>query len=318
MHPQHLGSYTGFPDSLDYRVDVRDFNGPAGVDVTIPYRSTLKKLQVHWVGSLAGGAGIFGDPELVEAGTVGDVNGDGKRDGFIGGRVANKTGYDLKNVFFAFTYEAPNVPPKDYLFYVPLWKKDETLDLLNTYAGAENMIGDDKFDKIVKGTAGVTTGLLEAQWAPNLLRSVRSSANTDGMVDDSGRAVRMSVVVMTLFDRIPPGKNDKSMSYSRPELLRRGGRELDMSQLVAAGNLVILAEVDNAPLPFPMDVEGDRMKGEGRVYYQATLPLRNRTRLAQPAAEEPPATAPTAEPPAAVPAAAEPATAEPAGQRPGA
>jgi hypothetical protein len=176
------------------------------------------------------------------------------------------------------------------------------------------MIGDDKFDKIVKGTAGVTTGLLEAQWAPNLLRSVRSSANTDGMVDDSGRAVRMSVVVMTLFDRIPPGKNDKSMSYSRPELLRRGGRELDMSQLVAAGNLVILAEVDNAPLPFPMDVEGDRMKGEG----QATLPLRNRTRLAQPAAEEPPATAPTAEPPAAVPAAAEPATAEPAGQRPGA
>jgi hypothetical protein len=123
------------------------------------------------------------------------------------------------------------------------------------------------------------------------------------MVDDSNKLVRTSVVVMTLFDRIPPVKNDPATRYSRPELLRRGGREMDMSQLVAAGNLVILAEVDNAPLPFPLDVEGERMKGEGRVFYQATLPMRGRSRLAPPPADEPPATAPastepTKEPPA--------------------
>jgi hypothetical protein len=299
MHPQHLGNYSGFPDSLDYRVDVRDFNGPAGVDVTIPYRSTLKKLQVHWVGNLPGGAGIVGDPTLVEAGSVGDVNNDGRRDGYIGGQVANKTGYDLKNVFFAFTYQAPGVPPQDYMFYVPLWKKDETLDLLNVYAGAELLIADEKFDKVVSGKAGVTTGFLDAQWGPHLLKSVRSLSDTDGMVNDSGRPVRTSVVVMTLFDRIPPAKNDPSARFTRAELLRRGGREMDMSQLLAAGNLVILAEVDNAPLPFPMDVEGERMKGEGRVFYQATLPLRGRTRLSPPPEQEPTATT-------------EPATPEPA------
>ena len=299
IHPQHLGNYSGFPDSLDYRVDVRDDNRTGGVDLTIPYRSTLKKLQVHWVGNLPGVAGIIGDPELLEAGSVPDVNGDGKPDGYIAGRVANKTGYDLKNVFFAFTYEAPGTPARDLMFYVPTWKKDETLDLLRTHAAADWILGDEKFDKVIRGTAGVTTGFLDDLWGPNLLRSIRGPNNSDGMVDDSTRPVQASVVVLTFFDRIPPMKNERAPSYTRAELLRRGARNLDMSHLLAAGNLVMLGEVDTAPLPFPMDVEGDRMKGEGRVYYQATLPLRNRTKLAQPAPQEPPATAPQASPPAA-------------------
>jgi hypothetical protein len=303
IHPQHLGAYSGFPDTLDYRVDVRDDNRSGGAEVSIPYRSTLKKLQVHWVGNLPGGAGIVGDPELVEAGSVGDVNGDGKADGYIGGRVSNKTGNDLKNVFFAFTYEAPGVPPQDYLFYVPVWKKDEALDLLKTYAAAELMFGEQQFDKIVKGTAGLTKGLLENSWGPNLLRMMRG--NADGMLDDSKQTVRLSVVVLSLFDRIPPMKNDRGLSYSRSELLRRGGRDMDMSHLLAAGNLVMVGEVDSAPLPFPMDVEGDRMKGEGRVFYQATLPLRNRSKLSQPP-PVPEAKPPQARPPAD--AAVEPAT----------
>ena len=89
-----------------------------------------------------------------------------------------------------------------------------------------------------------------------------------------------------------------SMRSTRAEMLRRGGRELDMSHLLAAGNLVIVAEADGAPLPYPMEVEGERMGGDGRVVYQATLPLRNRTRLSRPAPAEPEpaATAPAAAP----------------------
>jgi len=51
-----------------------------------------------------------------------------------------------------------------------------------------------------------------------------------------------------------------------------------------------------------MDVEGERMKGEGRVFYQATLPLRGRTRLSPPPEQEPAATTEPATPePAATP-----------------
>lgn len=311
IHPQHLGSYTGFPDSLDYRVDVNDVSGTGGVSVSLPYRSTLKKLQVHWVGNLPGGAGIVGDPELIEAGSVGDINGDRRLDGYIGGRVANKTGHDLRNVFFAFTYEAPGVPANDYMFYVPVWKKDETLDLLRTYAGAELLIGDEKFDKLMKGTSGVITGFLQDQWGPNLLRHVKSVTTSEGIVDDSRAPVRASFVLMSLYDRIPPMKSDRNQAYTRSELLRRGARELDMSQLLAAGNLVIIAETDDAPLPYPMEVAGDRMQGQGRVLYQATLPLRNRTKLAEP---PPPETQPAAPAPEAAPT----QVAEPPVEAPGA
>jgi hypothetical protein len=67
---------------------------------------------------------------------------------------------------------------------------------------------------------------------------------------------------------------------------------------MAAGNLIILAEVDNAPLPQPLEVEGSRMKGEGTIYYQASLPMKNRSALTE-SLMNPAATQPAAQPAAA-------------------
>jgi hypothetical protein len=108
---------------------------------------------------------------------------------------------------------------------------------------------------------------------------------------------------MSLFDRIPPMKNAPLMSYTRSELMRRGGRGINLSHTMAAGNLVVLGEVDNAPLPFPLEVQGDRMTGEGTVYYQASLPMKNRSALIEPLLKAPtPQTHPTAVEAAAAPA----------------
>src|SRR5439155_21061894 len=116
------------------------------------------------VGHRPGGAALTGDAELLEASSVPDVNRDGTPAGHIAGRVAKTTGHDLKNVCFAFTYEAPGTPARDLMFYVPTWKKDETLDLLRTHAAADWILGDEKFDKVIRGTAGVTTGFLDDLW----------------------------------------------------------------------------------------------------------------------------------------------------------
>jgi CheY-like chemotaxis protein len=66
--------------------------------------------------------------------------------------------------------------------------------LLKTYAGAELLFGEDKFDKVARGTGGPTTGFLDSQWGPNLLRLMRSQSSTDGFLDDTARPVRMLVV----------------------------------------------------------------------------------------------------------------------------
>jgi hypothetical protein len=97
--------------------------------------------------------------------------------------------------------------------------------------------------------------------------------------------------------------------------MRRGGRGINLSHTMAAGNLVVLAEVDNAPLPFPLEVQGDRMKGEGTVYYQASLPVKNRSALIEPLLKAPvPETQPAAKDAAADGAEGAAPSAAPAGQ----
>ena len=61
---------------------------------------------------------------------------------------------------------------------------------------------------------------------------------------------------------------------------------MDRKKAVAAGRLVVLAEaVDDAPLPFPLQVEGDKVEGRGTLFYQAILDLNH--------VDLPPSTQPT-------------------------
>ena len=320
IHPQHLGNPTTFSDTKEYTIPVREVSGTDPVEVVIPYRNTLKKIQTHWVGNTS--EGIEGWAGLVSQGSVPLDLGNGKtvQAGTIEGRLNNKTGHDLKNVIIAFRFqeaEDDNLQDQDFVLYLPSWKKDQAIDLQRTYAEAELFSELTKTtDKYAQGTATMPLrGPLSGpnSWGEFWVHYVKSLVSSDGLVDDSNRAVTQSVPIMALWDRIPPQKSVAYMNYARAELMRRGGRNLNLSHALAAGNLVLVAEVDNAALPFPLEVEGSRMKGEGTVYYEATLPMKNRTALIE-SLMKGPATAPSSQPasqPSSQPA---PATAAPAAQ----
>ena len=286
IHPQHLGNPATFSDTKEYVIPVRDVSGTEPVEAEVHYRNTLKKLQAHWVGTLA--EGITGTAGLVAQRSV-DI---GAKDnaGVIEGRLTNKTGHDLKHVLFGFRFQEADadgaVQDQDMVLYVPSWKKDQTIDLLRTFAQAEILSDLQKTtDKYVQGTAdkpiwGPLAG--PNSWGELWLKYMKTLAGNDGLVNDSGRSVTQSVAVMTFYDRIPPLKNAPYLNYARAELMRRGGRPLNLSHALAAGNLIILAEVRDAPLPFPLEVEGSRMTGQGTVHYQASLPLKNRSALMEP------------------------------------
>ena len=90
--------------------------------------------------------------------------------------------------------------------------------------------------------------------------------------DDSDDAFRKSLVMLSLFDRLAPVKNDNPRQVSRVDLLRHSGRIFDISQAVSAGSLVVLAEAEG-PIPIPLYVEGERVTGDGTNLYQFVLPL---------------------------------------------
>src|SRR5437764_8635785 len=126
----------------------------------------------------------------------------------------------------------------------------------------------------IMGRAGVDNGWSRYWYSSD--PTLRSNMNGNTAIDDSGRDVPKSFPMMSLFQRLPPMKNVnfRANGQDRAEILRRGGRYLDVSPQVAAGRLVVLAEADGeVELPFPLEVEGEKIPGKGRTYYQAALAL---------------------------------------------
>lgn len=56
-------------------------------------------------------------------------------------------------------------------------------------------------------------------------------------------------------------------------IFRRGFRELDLSDHFTEPCLIVMGWLDAAPLPFPMQLDGEPIDGEGRVFVRWVLPL---------------------------------------------
>jgi hypothetical protein len=110
---------------------------------------------------------------------------------------------------------------------------------------------------------------VERQWQRYWLSPMRPKgmALSDSQWHDENEQIKRSFPVMSFYGAIPPTRNP-----NRIDLLRRGGRELDLTQALAAGQLIVLAESEG-PLPVPIDVEGDKVAGNGTIFYQYVLPL---------------------------------------------
>src|SRR5262249_48988069 len=108
-------------------------------------------------------------------------------------------------------------------------------------------------------------GFLAGYWEPYWQSKVRGRLGpmTDTRFDDSGEQTRSSIPILSFFSRLEPIANPQRQNPNRFEFLRRGGRRLDVSNAIAAGALVVLAEADNVPIPFPLEVEGERIQGTG-------------------------------------------------------
>jgi hypothetical protein len=98
---------------------------------------------------------------------------------------------------------------------------------------------------------------------------------TNFTVDDSGSNYQTSMPLCSLFDRVPPMRNERKdgdFHQTRKDVLRVGARALNVSPAVAAGSMVILAQAQG-PLPVPLRVDGDVPSGEGMILCQFILPM---------------------------------------------
>lgn len=253
-------------DAPDARA-ARDATGSA-IIVDIPYRSTLKKLEADWIGAMA--RGIGGDPPRLLSGSV--------NNGLCEGRLVNLSGRDLVNVHIAFRRKYATVDDI-HIIFIPTWLNGERLPEIKTLIKPED--ANTRAIKIVSRSAPpsqneAVRGEID-DWSTywySFLRSSLMAAGTNTNVDDWPERVRRTPAMLSFFSLLPPMRNEPALGAGEPtKLLRRGARELDVSAAVMAGSMVIVAEAEEVPLPIPMQVDGNEVKGAGRIIFQFIVPV---------------------------------------------
>jgi hypothetical protein len=260
VHPAFLQGGGSEKQGPEYMIPVVDASANESAAARMPYSSTLKRLQATWIGEIQGR--VEGSGRL-----LGSLDG-----GFISGSLTNGTGRRLRNVYIAFAYPGAAGSAGDWVLYLPFWEDGITLDLNHAFnrAGPEGkatlFVGDNDTPEQGKTLRGRIGNEWSRYWYTRMRARMMEST-----FDDSSDGVRRSFPLLSFFDRLPPTRNEGQRN-DRVELIRRGGRNLDLSHALAAGALVVLAEADE-PLPFPLEVEGDRVTGQGKTLYQFLLPL---------------------------------------------
>ena len=266
LHAARDGDKYLFPAPIEYAVPVPTGDEPAAPTIRVPFRTTQKRLRADWFGPRD--ERIEGTASLRSTG----------RGGTIAGVLKNTTGTTLRNVYLAFRHRTQTGEPTDNMMYVDHWNAGDPLDLGATYnptgemTAAQITVGhdvrpNDRF--AVRGTF--------KEWAALFGTGLTAGAmDTPVLQNDLGEHVPVSVPVLSLFGRLPPAENPqdgKTYAVSRVDLHRSGVRDWDASNALLAGQLVIVAQADQVPVPVPMTIDGDKVVGDGTTIYQFVLPL---------------------------------------------
>ncbi len=252
-HPRHNADWPDFLGYLEYDVPVPERSSGGPVMIEVPFRRTLKKLQLDWTGP--GMTGLGGSASLGS--------------GSLKGTLTNLTGHDLHQVYIAYN---TGTGLDDTLLRLlapegkPAWAKGDSINL-------GSLLANRKFINYTKPdpSALCTFGLLNSGWMPTFGDAL-SNAKDPAMGNRES-----AFLLMSLFDRIQP-----SMWISKDQpnyaIHRWTGRRLDASAAILTGNMVILARADDgnediSPLPVTLEMAGEKMAGKGSVYYQFVVPL---------------------------------------------
>ena len=282
-HPMRMETTARFLAMKQYLMPIDDVARGEPTRVSMPWRSTMKRLQVRWNGEVSGL--VDGSPKL-----TGRIFPD------VSGAMFNGTGYDLREVYFVyrstFAGDGSNTGG-DRVIYVPEWKKGETLELeailtsnrlfrigrdsnaRESTPGRGNIVygGIELMHRGFGNEVAAGEGWVGAWYGGDLAKRDFGMLN----IDDSTSGYQASLPIASLYDRIPPMRNNRSADgkyelQSRHDVARVGARFMNVSPALAAGNMIVLAQA-RGPLPAPLKVEGDVPSGDGVILYQFIVPM---------------------------------------------
>jgi hypothetical protein len=289
--------------------------GQAAADprvIYVPYRSTLKKFQAEWIGKPSDDATAAGASTPLPAGIDGTVKLSSEIP-LVTGTLSNNTGHDLRMVYFVVHNPRVDIggtiAAQDLVLFVSYWPKGGRVSLTNEFqiaakGGAKTInftVGqrDELYDntnpnsvKTYRGFIGfdnhvTTAGNWTDYWYGD--KTWRDGYAESRQLEEKDALHPRSFPILSFYDRLPVSRNSKReglWTNDRVDFTRRGLRDLDCSAAISAGNMVIIAVSGSGeePLPFPLEVQGQTVGGQGIVYYQFVIPADRSAVLQDPVA----------------------------------
>lgn len=282
---QGAGGESAFPDTRDYNFDVTN---PSSI--SFPARSTVKQLQVEWVGGT-----LWRTPYPVT--DADELGGELRSEsGKLTGRLKHDLPGELTSITVLYFPGQRPIAPRP--------------DLTEGWRG--NVSGGWVMDRPQPWAPGATLDLsvLDAEAAKsrvesslsNYLDRLAESTGFSGAILDEGSSLSMSrrMQLLTVLGQLgPPRLGDKgAVSDDRRFVARRQfGQVWDSSRWFTQPCVIILGELKGAT-PTPIFVEGEPLASEGRTWIRWIYPLPPAPptwtaagAAAQPASDGPPADA---------------------------
>ncbi|MEM1012632.1 MAG: hypothetical protein AAGI46_10495 [Planctomycetota bacterium] len=232
-------------------------------EVTVPYRSSLKKFESRT--SAPAMAGLEGTLRLPS---------DSR---YPVGQLVNATGYELVNVHVAYKFFFGGRPQVQVL-YLPSIPAGGTVPSLRDEfdtSQRRNFVSATRGNRTGPAREEPVEGRLDQDWAYRYwyeLPGVRRSVVSTEEFDDWSRPYRIAPAILSFFSMLPPMTNPTQQNDA-VALLNRGASEWDVTAAISAGHVVIVAEARETDTPVPMTVNGRVVEGTGTVVTQFVLPI---------------------------------------------
>jgi hypothetical protein len=201
----------------------------------------------------------------------------------IEGILTNNTGRNLRHVYVAFRTGGAGGRALDQLMYVASWDNGKPLDLGGDFNSVKAFISSNGPGDIARNQLMDDPSLENRGWVQYWYKRFEADKTFEDHAEHPS-----NFVILSLYNRLSPMTTlPGSAFHTRFDLHRAALRKLDVSDALAAGKLIVLAQsADPGPMPIPVAVDGDEVGGEGFVYYQFLLPLDRSVLDTQPASTQ--------------------------------
>lgn len=232
-------------------------NAAAPHAMSVPYRSTAKQFEADYAGTLSEQPDANGVSWVMPQSYLLRIE-----DGFPRGQVSHGLPATLEEVLAVY---CPGEGREPWVWQYDEWRKGQVLEIARPTV--------DNGGRLVVGGGENWQGWLTERIRVNK-PGQRFASDEQSMVQPARNETIALAELLTFYGTLPPPNWwEKEWAAAVTQYNRALGRPFDISPMLQTRCLIIMGYMRDAPLPMPLHVDGEKVRGEGWTMVRWVCPL---------------------------------------------